>query len=280
LAKKYIEGESKQQRKARKAKEKALKSAKAQKTVVSTDLFPQNSVEPNNFVLCIKHGTKYSYDYVNRLYNMVSRNCTLDYQFVCLTDNNLGLDPNIRVLPIPNGLEGWWCKPYMYSNDLPLNGTILYMDLDVVISGNIDKLFTYKPDRWAVIRDFSRAMRPTWQKYNSSVIRFRTGELDRVWKNFISDKVTVQRRNFGDQDFLYTETHNTYPANLFPDAWIRSWKWEIRKTKDFKPGQTRGNRTFARTENVKPGPDCCIAVFHGDPNPHNCDDPWVVENWK
>ena len=61
--------------------------------------------------------------------------------------------------------------------------------------------------------------------------------------------------------------------------WIRSWKWEIRRTKNFKPGGIRGNRVLEQIENVTPPPECCICVFHGDPNPHRCRDPWVVENW-
>ena len=26
--------------------------------------------------------------------------------------------------------------------------------------------------------------------------------------------------------------------------------------------------------------DCSIAVFHGEPNPHDVKDPWVIEHWK
>ena len=144
------------------------------------------SLENKYYILCLKHGIKYSSDYVNRLYNMVKRNCTLDYEFVCMTENTKGLDPNIKIIPLPSGLSGWWYKPYMFSNDLPIKGIILYIDLDVVISANIDKLFTYQPTNWCTIRDFTRAMRPKWPKYNSSVVRFKTGELDYVWKDFNS----------------------------------------------------------------------------------------------
>ena len=57
---------------------------------------PQEIITPNlvthedslkNYLLCLKHGTKYGPEYVNKLYNMVKRNCSLDYEFVCLTDN-------------------------------------------------------------------------------------------------------------------------------------------------------------------------------------------------
>jgi len=42
----------------------------------------------------------------------------------------------------------------------------------------------------------------------------------------------------------------------------------------------RGKRKFKYVESVTPRVECCVAVFHGDPNPHYCEDPWVVENWK
>ena len=69
-------------------------------------------------------------------------------------------------------------------------------------------------------------------------------------------------------------------ATLFPDNWVRSWKWEIRKSKEFLAGAPKGSRIFKDIEHVEPPQDCLITVFHGDPNPHNCKDPWVVSNWK
>ena len=238
------------------------------------------STEPKNYVLCLKHGHKYNRDYVNKLYNMVKRHCTLDYEFVCLTDDPTGLYPEIKTLELPSDLEGWWCKPYMFSADLPIKGNILYMDLDVVIASNIDKLFTYSPNHWCVIRDFTRHMRPKWTKYNSSVVRFKTGQLDFVWSEYKKNPKGIQKRFFGDQDWLYEATRKQQ-AMYWPDSWILSWKWEVRKSKEFAAGGLKGNRKFKHIENdAKPRPECCITVFHGDPNPHNCHDQWVVDNWR
>lgn len=238
---------------------------------------PQVTYENEKYyVLCIKHGTKYSYEYVNRLYNMVKRNCSLEFEFICLTDNANGIHKDVKILSIPSGLTGWWCKPYMFSSDLQINGTILYMDLDVVIAGNIDKLFTYEPNNWCIIRDFTRKMRPDWKKYNSSVIRFRSGTLNHIWTTFCKDKLSHIRRHHGDQDFIY-ETDKS--AVYFPDSWILSWKWEVRKSKEFDSNTKKGSRKLRYIEDVVPPKDCCITVFHGEPNPDFCDDPWVKQNW-
>ena len=273
LVKNYVNGETKEERKARKALEKARKSVK------EVQVLPKKNID-KYYVLCLKHGTKYSFDYVNKLYNMVSRNCTIPYEFVCLTDDPKGIDPNVKIISLPKDLEGWWCKPYMYSKDLPLSGTVLYLDLDVVIAGNIDKLLTYQPNDWCTVRDFTRVMRPKWQKYNSSVVRFKVGQLDHVWEDFKKDQKKIQKRLFGDQDWLWEATR-TNQATLYPDSWIQSWKWEVRKSKEFAPGGLKGTRRFKHIENnVVPRVECCVCVFHGDPNPHHCEDKWVVDNWK
>ena len=278
MVKKYVEGETKEERKRRKALEKL---AQLDQELGLLDI-PYNAntlIKDKYYVLCLKHGTKYPADYVNKLYNMVKRHCTLDIEFVCLTDDAVGIDPNVKILTLPLELKGWWCKPYMFSNELPLKGAVLYMDLDVVISNNIDHLFTYEPKSWCIIRDFTRKMRPSWEKYNSSVIRFRAGELDYLWKDFKKNRNQYESKYFGDQDWLYDAAKRT-PATLFPDEWIQSWKWEIRQSKDLAYGMPKGKRKLRVIENVTPPKECCICVFHGDPNPDNCDDPWVLDNWK
>ena len=50
-------------------------------------------------VNCVRWGTKYSIDYVNRLYNMVKRNLPADFTFYCQTDDTNGMDSNIVHLP-------------------------------------------------------------------------------------------------------------------------------------------------------------------------------------
>ena len=236
---------------------------------------------PKN-VICLKHGQKYNADYVNKLYNMVSRNITVPFKMHCITEDRDGINPNVNIIPLPKipqdqNVNGWWYKPYIYSKDLPVEGTILYMDLDVVITANIDKLFTYNPGKFCVIRDFTRVMRPNWPKFNSSIMRFEKGQLDMVYTKFEKNAQNIMKRFFGDQDYLFDEMQNN--ATLWPDNWIMSWKWEIRKSKQFAPNGRRGERKLAVKEDVYPPESCCIAVFHGDPNPHNCEDPFIVDNW-
>lgn len=228
-------------------------------------------------VLCLKHGDKYNSDYVNKLYYGVTKNTTLPCKFFCLTDNAENLDKNIIALPLPNyNLAGWWFKPYIFSKELPITGFVLYIDLDVVITNNIDKLFKYNINCFNIVRDFNRVLRPSYDRFNSSVMSFTAGSLDYLWQKFSMQHQFIVKSNHGDQDFIFKEQKSF--AKFFPDSWIQSWKWEIRKDRKLATGN-RGYRKLQKIEDVRPPEECCIAVFHGDPNPHLCDDPYIKETW-
>jgi hypothetical protein len=178
------------------------------------------------------------------------------------------------------GLNGWWHKPLLFNPSLPLEdpqGTILYMDLDVIVFRSIDKLLTYKPNEFCVIRDFNRCNNPKWDRFNSSVVRWNIGQHPQIYRDFISNPAAPVRRFHGDQDWLYAQVKNDF--NFWPDEWVMSYKWEMRG----KPPMVRkkdGTKDF-----ISPGipnihPQTSVAVFHGDPQPKNCQDPWCKENWK
>jgi len=237
-----------------------------------------------NFIICLKHGTKYGPNYVNTLEQMVRRNCTVPFEFICYTDDTTGLNNSIRTMDLTGayGVTGWWHKPLLFNPNNPIGDpgdTILYTDLDVIIFRNIDKLFSHKQGKFCVIRDFNRSANPQWQKFNSSVVRWQIGQHPQIYNDFIKTAPTQVRRFHGDQDWLYSQVFNTKEFEFWPDEWIMSYKWEMRN----RPPMHRrpdGVRDF-----ISPGvpavkPETSIAVFHGDPQPANCQDPWCIENWR
>ena len=157
---------------------------------------------PNKInILCLKHGTKYDSSYVNKLYTACKKHCTLDFKFYCATEDPQNLHPQINVIKLPNSaMSGWWYKPWLFSRDLQLTGTILYMDLDVVVADNINKIFTHKPGQWLICRDFTRAMRPSWEKFNSSVMRWEAGEHEFIYTNFINNAMATREKILETQD--------------------------------------------------------------------------------
>lgn len=238
-----------------------------------------DSNEHKNYVVCLKHGFKYSADYVNVLYSMVQRNLTVEHEFVCFTEDSTGINPNIRIEPLPviPQATGWWYKPMFFNPDLPLKGTVLFFDLDVIIFRNIDYLFTHAPKKFCILRDFNRHLRPTWEKFNSSVFRLETGSQSHVYKNFVANPALAIRKFHGDQDWIYSEVKSNY--EYWPNEWIQSYKWEMRKRASIVR-DAKGTRNFSQPGVPEILPQTSVAVFHGEPNPHNCIDPWCKENWR
>ena len=264
----YLQTETKAERKARKARERQAKELAA---------MPVSHSKGKNYVCCLKWGTKYDSSYVNKLYNMVSRNLTIPFEFVCFTDNSSGIDKGIRVEPLPKiPAIGWWYKPYFLSAELPIHGTLLFLDLDVIVFKNIDNLFSYKPGKFCIIRDFNRFIRPGWNRMNSSVFRTETGMHDSHWQNFKRNVALETKRNRGDQDWMFRHITG---HEFWPDEWIQSYKWEMRDRNDLTK-MPNGKRNFNHIGIPRIKNETNIAVFHGEPNPAECMDPWVVDNWQ
>jgi len=49
----------------------------------------------------MKWGSKFSPEYVNRLYAMVSRNINSKFRFVCFTENSKGIRPEVEIQDLP-----------------------------------------------------------------------------------------------------------------------------------------------------------------------------------
>ena len=230
-----------------------------------------------NHVVCVKWGSKYSAKYVNVLKNMVARHTTVAYKFSCLTDDATDLDPEINVIKLPKDpwIKTWWSKLWMFAPEMPLEGNILYFDLDVVIFDNIDELFTFQ-GKFNIIRDFNRCRIKDWKLSNSSCMRWQTGTMGYLWTDFKDRWHTVMQQNHGDQDWITKKA--TKDISWFPDEWIRSYKWEMIGLKDTKLLTKDGKKFFRKPVDISPGNK--VAVFHGSPNPNECADRFVVDNWK
>lgn len=207
---------------------------------------------------------------------MVSRHLTIPYEFVCLTDDPTPID-NVRLIVQPNKLytKGWWHKVHMFDPLLPVSGRILYFDLDVVIHSNINKLVENYSTEFLGIRDFNRKFQPNWNSLNSSVLSWVAGTQSYLYAEFEKNKVMALRLH-GDQDWIWQKSKSS--IRFWPDSWIQSYKWEIRSRTDVDFQKTpKVFKTIATPDIPK---DCAVCVFHGEPNPHDVLDPFVVDNWR
>lgn len=194
-------------------------------------------------VVCIKVGKKYGANYVNTLQSMVDRHLTVPHDFVCITDDHVGVNCKC-ILPELEG-DGWWTKLTLFR-DKPygIEGKILYLDLDIVIRENIDCFAQYFSD-FVIIQDWMLDM------YNSSVFLLETGTRNYVWDSYAKDPQAARRFAVGGDQHWITDKAR---GEIWPDEWIKSYK--MNKFKD----------------------EGKIVVFHGRPKPHECDG-WVKYEW-
>ena len=103
-------------------------------------------------VICIKWGTYYGAEDVNKLCAAIKRNTSYDVNFYCFTERSEGLNEDIisRPLPVlnvaPELVFGNHRKASGLCDDnlADLHGQrVFFFDLDSLIVGNLDELFDY-----------------------------------------------------------------------------------------------------------------------------------------
>lgn len=224
-------------------------------------------------IVCLKWGNKYSSEYVNKLYNMVKRNISYDFNFICFTEDSSGLDSNIKTLPLlDKKLNGWWNKLWLFSsqvaNQLNYEPT-LYLDLDIILVDNIDCFFDIKKD-FVIIHEWMRNKHKNASSFNSSVIKYNPGMFNHIWENFEKNATQIMKTYPGDQDWISKQVPS---ASVWPENWCKSFKWHC---------TTKNNEACTVPSESR------IIVFHGLPNPHDLITgtskypyvDWVKEYWK
>jgi hypothetical protein len=226
-------------------------------------------------VLCIKWGTKYPSEYVNRLARGVRRCLTLPHRFVCLTDDPAGIDDDIETKPLVEELPGWWNKVALFKPHIhDLRGTLLYLDLDMVVIRNIDELFSY-PGEFAAFETLRRQ-----GEFASALLRFEIGAQRRVWELFEPRAKWVMREIYGDQNWInaccavakcheYTRRVRELWPELTPtgcliDPLPRTWFPDFKGELQDRPQQLSN--------------DAKVIVFHGKPMVHEVE--WVARLWR
>jgi len=246
------------------------------------------ATERQRTVLCMKWGTKYGPDYVNNLYGMVRRHLRGEFRFVCLTDDSVGIRPEVTCLPIPEmplkpekpGVpDRAWRKLTTFAADLHgLRGTALYLDVDVVVVGSLDGFFE-EPGEFLIIKDYKRPWRVTG---NSSVYRFEIGAHADVLSHFHAHEDEIRLRFRNEQAYLSDYLHKQAKLGYWPARWCPSFKYHSIPNWPLNYWREPGIPHDAR-----------VVVFHGECNPPDAlygqrnrrfrfikPARWVGEHWK
>jgi len=107
------------------------------------------------------------------------------------------------------------------------------------------------------------------------VFRFNSGQFVDQYKDFVQNRQKYLTRYKGDQDWIYAKMPN---HTFWPQEWIQSYKWEMRGRQYLT--LKNGVRNFTEPGIPDILPETSIAVFHGQPNMHDCIDNWPKQNWR
>lgn len=195
-------------------------------------------------VACVYWGTKFPEKYVYNLKAAVKRNTTVKHRFVALTDRGL---PGIECVYLKPGYKGWWNKMQVFNNTLGLGNRVVYLDLDTVITGNIDWLLNYDGD-FMGIEDLGATN--WWQPHlkgrlQTGLMSFNMNKMYPIWQEFNlwgEEKVRTYR---GDGEYLQ----------------------DLLKKRDFAqalyPGQVKSYKYHVYPDNID---KASIVCFHGRPS--------------
>lgn len=237
-------------------------------------------------VVCVKWGDKYPPYYVNRLYNMVMRSTSYEVDFYCITDDPHGLNDRISILPLPDlGLQGWWYKLSLFSNDIyDFQGRLLYIDLDVVIVDNIDALLDQESNKLIIGEDLQTG------EFNSSVFNLEANSLTEIWTGFLKDRDNIVTSMHGDQDWI---SQFRTGVSAWPSDWIVSYKKQCNARVKHSWGvigkilRKTGLMKIKGESAVPKG--ARIVQFHGKPDPEDVVNapyglyrsaPWIKHYWN
>lgn len=255
-------------------------------------------------VLTLKWGDRYSAEYVNRIYRGVRVHLHRPFRFVCVTDRPAGLLPEIETDSIPprppemknlytyekNGWPNIFLKLLVFKPGFAnLSGPTLFLDIDQIITGDLDRFFDYKPGEFCIIRNWVELRKRLFRKVrpcgNSSCFRFDAGErYDYVYRLFLKEiDAALDDRVWSTEQEYMTHAVGLDKVNFWPESYVRSfkrsctWPWPLNH---FLVPRLPAD-TSILCFHGKPDPDQAIAGFRGRHlNTWTRPCPWVKELWE
>lgn len=231
---------------------------------------------------CVIHGDYYDWQYVERLYHMLTAQSDYQINLHVYTEAERSVPDHMikhALTPWP-GIAGprrsWWYKMQLFDS-AHFAGQLFYLDLDTVIVNNIDWLWQLDPSRFYAIRDFRHLWRPTWTGINSSLILWDTVQWHWIWDTVSEYGVDRLAKQYpGDQDFLSSVLVKDPDFEYFAENAAVSWRWQAHDGGfDMRARRFHDPGTGTRFEK-----STSFLIFHGRPKPHDIADPVVQQHWQ
>jgi len=212
-------------------------------------------------IACVRTGTRYSFDYVTKLRNMVARHLKRPYTMVCLTDQPERCSDVAFVDISAMKLDGWWAKMALFEPQWRYQSKVIYLDLDTVIIGELWRLAAVQGE-FAICENFTRLItNPNYPcRYNSSVMVIGYGMGNFIWHGFERrrDLLLMTHARYGDQACI----EELYPSAPFLQSLLpKGFFCNYRQLTNHPPKQA------------------AVINFGGSHKPDNCPIPWVQKEW-
>tara|TARA_B100000900_G_C20558562_1_gene707850 strand:+ start:1008 stop:1667 length:660 start_codon:yes stop_codon:yes gene_type:complete len=195
-------------------------------------------------IICVKFGNKYSSDFVNKLYmDFLSYNPLNPFKFHCYTDDPEGIHDSINIVnPVGPTLKGVWNKLALFSEEFPIKGKNIYLDLDVCIQGDIIEMLENDNHDWNRLHLVYTPWKDNKKRYgrlssydvvhHSSVMIWESNVHD-IWEHFNSGlRDYFMRKYVGIDRFL---AHEDIEVKYLPEHMTVSKKYENRLNKYYRP---------------------------------------------
>jgi hypothetical protein len=262
-------------------------------------------------VICIKWGSVYQANDVNKLYSMIKNNTSYPIHFYCFTDDTSGLDSQIITKPLPQfqnikqGEEEWTTK-YAYKKEAALcdnkqggltGQRVFFFDLDSLIVGNLDEFFEYpQGDKFYIINDWNTKDDSVGQ---ASCYSFVVGTLGYIKTYFEQHpKEIVEKFYTASQEYLsHKVIEKEGKLNFWPDNWFKSFrfhclpKWYLRSFVAPQLPQIKGLKMIA-FHGLPDINDAILGIWCSDKSngkyprgikklyKHLLPCPWINDYWK
>ena len=179
-------------------------------------------------VICMKWGNRYSSKYVNTLYKSVQKHTKKITRLICYTDDSNGINQKVICKPlpkikIPKELSFTpWRKLSVWNKSLfEFKEDILFLDLDLVITGNLDRFFDYKIGEYCVIENWTQK---GLNIGNTSCFKLPTYRYSHILENFEKNSYKIFKRYKIEQNYISKEIKK---QNFWPSDWCKSFKHDL-----------------------------------------------------
>ena len=244
-------------------------------------------------ICTVYHKGLYTPDYVGKFYRAIKRNSSINFQGVCISD-----DPNVEadlVLPLNphSNIKYHWHKLKFFSEQFAYQSSgisvddIIIMDIDQVITGNIDELLKWPVEKGKLLT--YEAWRDRILKKNGGFYKFKSGSLNHIWDKFSRNPEfwqlnyynlgIVHKKYYGEQNYVFDQAEDKYSIETVPGEWLFKYTNDRKENLELQKMYCKKyNVNYAIMGNVNK--KIKIVHFAGPGKTiHQNKEQWIKDNW-